>query len=138
MKITSGIKIGLIVTLFAVIIISYSSKRMSKGNDSPSEIEKDELSDVRDDLEKLRELRHDSVKSSEAQEIEITIDGTDTDGTIIDPINLWSSYETRSFAGTVRHGEKVKFIRRDGDGILLETRTGQRGWVTYFFIKEYK
>jgi len=38
----------------------------------------------------------------------------------------------------VPHGEQVKFIARSGDGILIETKAGQRGWVTYWFIKELK
>lgn len=68
-----------------------------------------------------------------------TIDGYDpASGTTIDPVRLWSDYKNRTFAGTVRHGEKVKLIKRDGDGVLIEKRNGKRGWVTYFFIKGLK
>ena len=68
-----------------------------------------------------------------------TIDGYDpASESIIDPINLWSDYETRVYAGKVRHGEKVKIIKRVGDGVLIEKQNGKRGWLTYFFIKEFK
>ena len=68
------------------------------------------------------------------------MDGRIEDGSIGVPIiNLWDNYQTRSrVVARVPHGEQVKFIRRSGDGILIETKSGQRGWVTYWFIKEFK
>lgn len=70
---------------------------------------------------------------------ELTIDGWDpATNSIIDPLNLWENYETRTYAGKVRHGNKVWYVRRNGDGILIETKSGQRGWITYFFIREFK
>lgn len=69
----------------------------------------------------------------------VTIDGKDpAGGDIIDPINIWENYRTRTYAGRVKHGQKVTVIKRVGDGVLIETKAGLRGWVTYFFIKEYK
>lgn len=71
----------------------------------------------------------------------ITIDGYDpASDSIIDPINIWIDYENRD-AGIVthaHHGDSVKFLRREGDGILIETADGTQGWVTYWFIKEFK
>ena len=68
-----------------------------------------------------------------------TIDGYDpASDSIIDPINLWLNYETRVYAGRVRHGEKINIIKRVGDGVLIEKENGKRGWLTYFFIKELK
>lgn len=71
----------------------------------------------------------------------ITIDGYDpASDSIIDPINVWQDYENRD-AGIVtqaHHGASVKFLRREGDGILIETADGTQGWVTYWFVKEFK
>jgi hypothetical protein len=67
----------------------------------------------------------------------VTIDGTDPDvGVVIQEINLWKNYQTRTWAGRVKHGQKVYFIKREGDGVLVETKSGLKGWVTYWFIKE--
>ena len=68
----------------------------------------------------------------------VTMDGTDkASGTVIDPINVWSDYQTRSsVVARVASGAKVKLISRNGDGVQIETASGARGWVTYWFIKE--
>ncbi|HEY3404957.1 MAG TPA: hypothetical protein VGK59_16320 [Ohtaekwangia sp.] len=80
-----------------------------------------------------------SKKSAASQKTSLTIDGRDpATGDIIDPLNLWANYETRTYARKVGHGEIVTLIKREGDGVLIETESGQRGWITYFFIKEYK
>lgn len=68
----------------------------------------------------------------------VTINGFDlATNSIIDPINLWGNYETRTLVGQVHHGEKVYFIKREGEGICIETKSGIKGWVTYFFISEF-
>lgn len=41
-------------------------------------------------------------------------------------------------AETGRHGDRVKLIRRKGGGVLVELSHGERGWVTLYFIKEYR
>ena len=68
----------------------------------------------------------------------VTMSGYDqASGTTIDPINVWDDYQTRAHVvATVRNGEKVTLIRRSGDGVQIETASGARGWVTYWFIKE--
>jgi hypothetical protein len=68
----------------------------------------------------------------------VTMDGMDkASGTVIDPINVWGNYQTRtSVVAHVRSGDKVKLISRNGDGVQIETDNGTRGWVTYWFIKE--
>jgi hypothetical protein len=71
----------------------------------------------------------------------MTLDGWDpASQTTISPINIWKDYNDRAkgVAGTGRHGEQVRYIRRSGDGVLIETKAGVRGWVTYWFIKELK
>jgi len=39
---------------------------------------------------------------------------------------------------TSNHGELVKFIRRDADNVLVETKDGKRGWVNSYFIKKLR
>ena len=39
---------------------------------------------------------------------------------------------------TLNHGESAKFVRREGDSVLVETRDEKRGWVASSFIKELK
>jgi hypothetical protein len=139
---TRKVRVALIISLLLVMIVSFVANIFVKNNETESTTNQ-VLDVVQDDLKRLRQLRNDSASlgSQEkpiADEKFVTIDGTDGDGTIITPINLWSNYQTRSFAGKVNHGERVKLIRRDGDGVLIETKTGLQGWVTYFFIKEYK
>ena len=71
----------------------------------------------------------------------VTMDGYDASaGLTIREINLWRNYEKREngISGHAAHGERVKLIRRSGNGVLVETASGQRGWVTYYFIKELK
>lgn len=71
----------------------------------------------------------------------LTLDGREDDGTLaVTKINLWKDYDNRGagVAGVGNHGDTVKLIRRSGDGVMIELANGTRGWVTYYFIKEYK
>jgi hypothetical protein len=71
----------------------------------------------------------------------LTLDGYESDGTLaVTRINLWKDYENRAagIAGVGLHGERVKLIRRLGDGVKVELPDGTQGWVTYYFVKEYK
>ena len=71
----------------------------------------------------------------------VTIDGKDpSTGLIIEPINVWKDYNNRAagIATTVKDGQRVQFVRRTGDGVLIQTHEGKRGWVTYWFIEEFK
>lgn len=57
-------------------------------------------------------------------------------GTTIDPINVWDDYATRqTVVARVHDGARVTMLRRSGDGVLIRTRDGVEGWVTYWFIK---
>ena len=70
-----------------------------------------------------------------------TLDGYDKEaGVIVLKINLWKNYKDRfkGIVATVNHGEKVKVIKREGDGVLIKTAQGKEGWITYYFIKELK
>ena len=69
----------------------------------------------------------------------VTLDGTDSEaGIVVNRINLWKDYNNRAqgVAGTANHGEKVKLMKQEGNGVLIETSGGISGWVTYSFIKE--
>jgi len=82
----------------------------------------------------------DTKPSGENNLTVVTIDAYDSaSGGLIDPINVWDNYETRrKIVDKVMHNEKVSMIKREGDGILIRTDRGREGWVTYFFIKEFK
>ena len=71
----------------------------------------------------------------------LTLDGKEADGTLaVQSINVWKDYDNRGagIADTGQHGQRVKLIRRSGDGVKIELPNGVQGWVTYYFIKEYK
>lgn len=70
-----------------------------------------------------------------------TLDGYDSaSGTTLQTINIWRNYTDRNqgLAGKGTHGEAVQLIRREGDGVLIQTSAGVRGWVNYRFIRELK
>jgi len=71
----------------------------------------------------------------------LTLDGYDPQaGITVQAINLWNDHADRGagIAGTGRHGERVQLVRRAGEGVLVKLPDGTRGWVTYYFIREYK
>ena len=69
----------------------------------------------------------------------VTIDGYDPAAdTTMHEINIWGNYVSRSYAGSVMHGEKVTMLKREGDGVLIKISDGTTGWVSYSFIKELK
>lgn len=73
----------------------------------------------------------------------VTLDGTDprTGDLEVPLIAVWNDYNNRmaGTAGNLRHGTIVKLIRREGDGLLIETADGlTRGWITAHFTTEYK
>lgn len=152
MRITSTIKVLLIISLALVMIISYvinksseqrettrSSKDLSTGQESVDEYNKRKKEEAAQ--QRIRDERALKDKKSEDNaelERKLTIDGYDPAvGDIIDPINLWENYDTRTYAGKLRHGEIVTLIRREGDGVFIQKKSGLKGWVTYFFIKEF-
>lgn len=71
---------------------------------------------------------------------QVTIDARDTDGSVIDPVNLWDSYPSRSHVtGQAHHGDSVGLIQQSGAGCQVRTAAGTQGWVTCAnFIKEFK
>ncbi len=85
------------------------------------------------------------VESKEKPEVRpgqfVSLDGYDASvGITVLSIALWNDYRNQAagFAGVGRHGDGVKFIKRVGDGILVEISDGRRGWVDAIFIKEFK
>ena len=68
----------------------------------------------------------------------VTIDGITEDGSILPTVNLWDNYEQRNrVVAKPNHSAKVKYIKREGDGVLVEYN-GKQGWCTYWFIREFK
>ncbi len=69
----------------------------------------------------------------------VTIAGLDEQGNDISPINVWDNYQTRGKVVTkVSTGDQVTLIERQGNGVLIETSGGVRGWVTFSFIRELR
>ena len=71
----------------------------------------------------------------------VTLDGYDSNtGILVRWITLWKDQNNRAvgISATANHGEGVKFINKEGDNILVETRDGKRGWVASFLVKEFK
>ena len=70
----------------------------------------------------------------------LTLDGTENGELVVSEINVWKDYDNRGagIVGVGRHGQQVKLVRRSGDGVKIELPSGAQGWVTYYFIKEYK
>jgi len=87
--------------------------------------------------EKTTKNQYEDIDTSNAKTV--TMDGYDPNAdVIVEKINIWGNYEKRSYVGSVLHGEKVKMLKREGDGVLIKTSDGTIGWVTYWFIKELK
>lgn len=68
----------------------------------------------------------------------VTITGYDPAAQVdISPVRVWDNYQTRlKVVGTVKTGDKVKLIRRDGTGVLIELDSGVQGWLTDSFIQK--
>ncbi len=135
----------------AILLIVVISLFIGKNTDHSSDLEKPISPEAVDAaIEKHKAATKDakntqtSTKKAVVKDTEVvrrrivTIDGTDDVGDVIPELNLWENYQTRTWAGRVKHGEKVFFIRREGDGVLVETKSGLKGWITYWFIKEEK
>lgn len=73
----------------------------------------------------------------------LTLDGTDPDdpdaGIVVWEINLWDDYDTRAaVVGVGEHGQQVRLVKVEGNGVLIELPNGKKGWVSPTFLKEYK
>ena len=151
MKITPTIKVLLIISLVFVMIVSYVINKSSEqtevapissdpvtGQESVDDYNKRKNDEVTQQRIKEKALKDKKSKDNAGLGRKLTIDGYDPAvGDIIDPINLWENYDTRTYAGKLRHGEIVTLIRREGDGVFIQKKSGLRGWVTYFFIREF-
>lgn len=94
-------------------------------------------------------------------EIEITFCGMDIDENgrywlAVPEINLWFDLDNRHrgpkprgkakrlrgarnpIRGKVKDGEKGWLLQRRGDKVKVRTKQGKEGWLTFFFIKEFK
>lgn len=69
----------------------------------------------------------------------VTVSGSDGQGGIIDPINVSETYVPRGrTVAQVHPGDRVTMLRREGQGVLIQTSAGVQGWVTYWFIEGQK
>lgn len=71
----------------------------------------------------------------------VTLDGYNrTSGITTHTINVLRSFSDTELdiRGTANHGETVNLIRLEGNCAFIETSKGIRGWVTAYFIKEFK
>ena len=84
---------------------------------------------------------------STAQQAEImpgqplTLDGLDSGTGILVlriPLRKEPAGPSTTIIATRNHGEQVKFVQRDAESVLVETKDGRRGWVSTWFIKELK
>ena len=60
---------------------------------------------------------------------------------IIDPLNVWEKKEQSSLGKVVAkvyHNEEVTLLRREGNRVYIETKGKVKGWITYWFIKEFQ
>lgn len=59
---------------------------------------------------------------------------------LIDPINVWEKKERPGgkVVAKVYHNEEVTMLRREGDKVYIETKGKVKGWITYWFIKEFQ
>lgn len=71
----------------------------------------------------------------------LTLDGLDPGTGVLVlriPLRNDSVSSPAGIIATSNHGELVKFIQRDADNVLVETKDGKRAWVASYFIKELR
>jgi len=71
----------------------------------------------------------------------LTLDGLDPGTGILVlriPLRKEPNDSSRAIVATPHHGESVKFVQRDAENVLVETKDGTRGWVSSWFVKEFK
>lgn len=71
----------------------------------------------------------------------LTIDGLDPGTGILVlriPLRKEPAASATAITATSNHGELVKFVQRDAENVLVETKDGKRGWVSTRFVKELK
>ncbi len=153
MHVTKKFKTILVLSFVLVVFFSYLINRFVGRQEPTSPVDSLYYSD-QDKIDSYNKSKRDEALRKKAQADkkpkstnrtinkdygrQLTIDGWDpASKSVIDPLNLWKDYQSRTYAGKVRHGEIVTLVKREGDGVLIETKSGLRGWITYFFIKEY-
>lgn len=60
---------------------------------------------------------------------------------LIDPLNVWEKKEQSSLGKVVAkvyHNEEVTMLKREGSRVYIETKGKVKGWITYWFIKEFQ
>lgn len=71
----------------------------------------------------------------------LTLDGLDSGTGILVlriPLRKEPAGSSTAVIATGNHGDPVKFVQRDAENILVETKDGRRGWVASYFIKELR
>jgi hypothetical protein len=144
---SAGTRVAIFVVIAALAIFAfayYANKRMENAPISESEVA--ENSSHTQDVASPsppppKPQPKQQPKPQPVEEVQwVTLDGTENGQVMVRTINLWKDYNNRSrgTVGSARHGERVKLIRESGEGVLVETSSGTRGWVTYYFVKELK
>lgn len=79
-------------------------------------------------------------KESVDSPVLVHLDGYENGELVATEINIWRDYNDRSkgIVAKLKHGQEVVFLKRISDGVLVESKNGLSGWVTYYFIKEFK
>lgn len=59
---------------------------------------------------------------------------------LIDPINVWQKKDTPGgmIIDKVYHNEKITMLKREGRKVYIETKAKLKGWISYWFIKEFQ
>ena len=134
-KIGAGPIIGAFaVWLVLIIVVMAIVAGLGTGTDTP-------IAESTTAQQKAEASGEAAKEPAEPETTPVTLDGYDAEAKItVHEINLWKEYENRAagVAGTAKHGQQVQMIERKGDGVLVETDSGVKGWVTYYFIKELK
>jgi hypothetical protein len=71
----------------------------------------------------------------------LTLDGLDSGTGLLVlriPLRKEPAGSATAITATSNHGELVKFVQRDAENVLVETKDGKRGWVSTRFVKELK
>jgi hypothetical protein len=59
---------------------------------------------------------------------------------LIDPINVWEKKEQPGgrVVAKVYHDEPIIMLKREGRKVYIETNGKVKGWISYWFIKEFQ
>lgn len=134
-------KLIIFILLFIVIVVlsvvSYNLFETNKLAEKENAAYQLEVRRIQDSIRQTKALKPKNVKKQSSKKV-ITINAKDEYGYLIGPINVWKNYDSRTFAFSLNHGAKVTQIDKGGSWVKIKDSRGRVGYVTYWFIKEYK